>query len=73
MLNSGMTGHDVQLMKQNFEKELTRFDRERVQTAWTGLITHQQRTLEKHDVPTMFMTDEILYREVCTYTTSIYI
>ena len=73
MLNSGMTEHDVQLMKQNFEKELTRFDRERVQTARTGLITHQQRTLEKLDVPTMFMTDEILYREVCTYPTSIYI
>ena len=59
MLNSGLTDHDVRTMKQNFEKELARFDRERVQTAWNGLITHQQRALERLGVPSLFMTDEI--------------
>ena len=51
-------------MTQNFEKELQRFDKDRVLPAWDGLITRQQMILEKIGVPSMFVTNEKVDREV---------
>lgn len=51
-------------MKQVFEAELKKFDRERVLPAWDGLIARQQATLERLGVPAMSMTDEKTDREV---------
>lgn len=51
-------------MKADFAKELEKFDREQVLSAWDDLITKQQSALEKLGVPTMFMTDSVTDRDV---------
>lgn len=51
-------------MQQIFEKELLQFDRERVIPAWDGLISRQQATLESLGVPTMFVTEFGLDKDV---------
>lgn len=53
-----------QNMKADFAKELEKFDREQVLSAWDDLITKQQSALEKLGVPTMFMTDSVTDRDV---------
>ena len=51
-------------MRQVFEEELTKFDRERVMPAWDGLVARQQAALERLGVPSMFVTEEGTEREV---------
>ena len=53
----------AQAMKAAFEKELMKFDMERVLPAWDGLITRQQAALESLGVPAMFPTDTVTDRE----------
>ena len=45
-------------MRQVFENELNKFDRERVVPAWEGVIARQQAALEKLGVPAMFTSSE---------------
>lgn len=52
-------------MTEAFERELRKFDIERVLPAWDSLITSQQAALVSHDVPTMFPTTSVNNREVC--------
>ena len=47
-----------------YEKELLRFDRERVLPAWDGLLARQQAKLEALGVPNMFVTTDPREREV---------
>ncbi|KAI9448566.1 hypothetical protein H4582DRAFT_2069103 [Lactarius indigo] len=44
-------------MSDAFQKELRKFDAERVVPAWGGLVRGQQARLEALKVPTMFVTD----------------
>lgn len=50
-----------------FNKEILRFDRERILPAWDGLVTRQQNELIQLDVPLMFVTNEIEDREVMAW------
>ena len=52
------------MLSDAYEKELKKFDAERVLVAWDGLVTKQQATLESLQVPTMFKTDITTDREV---------
>jgi hypothetical protein len=45
-------------MSDNFQKELRKFDIERVLPAWDALVQGQQARLEALKVPTMFITSE---------------
>ncbi|KAL5487653.1 hypothetical protein ACEPAI_5761 [Sanghuangporus weigelae] len=58
MLGTGISEREANAMKQVFENELNKFDRERVMPAWEGLIARQQAALEKMGVPAMFVTSE---------------
>ncbi|KAL5507865.1 hypothetical protein ACEPAH_5483 [Sanghuangporus vaninii] len=58
MLGPGISEREANAMKQVFENELNKFDRERVMPAWEGLITRQQAALEKLGVPAMFVSSE---------------
>ncbi|KAL5530036.1 hypothetical protein ACEPAF_6293 [Sanghuangporus sanghuang] len=58
MLGTGISEREANAMKQVFENELNKFDRERVMPAWGGLIARQQATLEELGVPAMFVTSE---------------
>lgn len=44
------------MLTQAYEKELRRFDAERVLPAWDGLVTSQQAALAQLKVPAMFPT-----------------
>ncbi|KAL5527778.1 hypothetical protein ACEPAG_6579 [Sanghuangporus baumii] len=63
MLGTGISEREANAMKQVFENELNKFDRERVMPAWEGLIARQQAALEKLGVPAMFITSEKLDME----------
>ena len=52
------------MLSDAYEKELKRFDVERVLVAWDGLVAKQQAALENLQVPTMFKTDISTDREV---------
>lgn len=52
------------MLSDAYEKELKKFDVERVLVAWDGLVAKQQATLENLQVPTMFKTDITTDREV---------
>ncbi|KAF9076618.1 hypothetical protein BDP27DRAFT_1414473 [Rhodocollybia butyracea] len=56
MIGSGMSKHEANMLSDAFDKELKRFDAERVLPAWDGLILQQQEALSKMGVPTMFPT-----------------
>lgn len=47
-----------------FEKDIRRFDLERVIPAWDGLVARQQAELTQAHVPTMFVTGEAENLEV---------
>ncbi|KAF8211554.1 hypothetical protein K438DRAFT_1807509 [Mycena galopus ATCC 62051] len=53
---TGLSKHEADMLIQAYERELARFDRERVLPAWDGLVTSQQATLAQLRVPTMFPT-----------------
>lgn len=57
-------------MSQSFEKELDKFDKERVLPAWDALISRQQAALDKLGVPSMFVSKEKGDREVCLFITA---
>ena len=44
------------MLSQAYEKDLKRFDAERVLPAWDGLVTSQQAALAQLKIPTMFPT-----------------
>ena len=46
------------MLSDGFQKELKKFDTERVLPAWDGLVRGQQARLEALKVPTMFVTSE---------------
>jgi hypothetical protein len=48
----------LQSLSDGFQKELRKFDVERVLPAWDGLVRGQQARLEALEVPTMFVTSE---------------
>jgi hypothetical protein len=52
------------MLSQAYEKELKRFDAERVLPAWDGLVTKQQTALARLQIPTMFPTTVKADREV---------
>jgi hypothetical protein len=55
----------LQLMSDNFLKELRKFDVERVLPAWDALVRGQQARFEALKIPTMFVTSETGDVEVC--------
>jgi hypothetical protein len=46
------------MLQDAYQKEMCKFDRERVLPAWDGLITRQQGQLEALGVPNMFVTSD---------------
>ncbi|KAJ7762815.1 hypothetical protein DFH07DRAFT_404910 [Mycena maculata] len=56
LIGTGMSKHEAEMLSQAYEKELKRFDAERVLPAWDGLVTSQQAALAQLRVPTMFPT-----------------
>jgi len=63
MTGSGISEREANAMRQGFERELAKFDKDRVLLVWDGLITRQQAALESLGVPTMFNTTTGLDRE----------
>jgi len=53
-------------MSDAFQKELRKFDAERILPAWEGLVRGQQARLEALKVPTMFVTSDPSDMEVRT-------
>ncbi|KAJ6627411.1 hypothetical protein B0H10DRAFT_1994408 [Mycena sp. CBHHK59/15] len=56
MIGTSLSKHEAEMLSQAFEKELRRFDAERVLPAWDGLVTSQQAALAQRRIPTMFPT-----------------
>lgn len=54
----------AQMLSQAYERELKKFDAERVLPAWDGLVTSQQAALAQLRIPTMFPTAVKSDREV---------
>ena len=54
----------LQSLSDGLQKELRKFDVERVLPAWDGLVRGQQVRFEALKVPTMFVTDEAVDVEV---------
>jgi hypothetical protein len=54
-------------LSDGLQKELRKFDVERVLPAWDGLVQGQQARLEALKVPTMFVTSEAGDVEVRVY------
>jgi hypothetical protein len=52
------------MIKDAYNRELRKFDHERVLLAWDGLINQQQAALESYGVPAMFTSTEASVREV---------
>ncbi|KAF8076009.1 hypothetical protein FPV67DRAFT_393001 [Lyophyllum atratum] len=61
--DSGLSKHEADMLQGGLKKELEKFDRDRVLVAWDGLISKQQTTLARHNVPTMFPTVKPADRE----------
>ncbi|KAF8204829.1 hypothetical protein BJ912DRAFT_939441 [Pholiota molesta] len=49
----------IKMITDAFNKELFRFDHERVLPAWDGLVSRQQSELGQMTVPTMFVTTNV--------------
>ncbi|KAH9991439.1 hypothetical protein BJV77DRAFT_529422 [Russula vinacea] len=58
MIGVGLSKHEAQVLSDSFQKELRKFDVERVLPAWDGLVRGQQARLEALKVPTMFVSNE---------------
>ncbi|KAJ7477147.1 hypothetical protein B0H11DRAFT_1809359 [Mycena galericulata] len=56
LIGTGISKHEAEMLSQAYEKDLKRFDAERVLPAWDGLVTSQQAALAQLRVPTMFPT-----------------
>jgi len=56
MIGTGLSQHEAEMLSQAYEKDLKRFDAERVLPAWDGLVTSQQAALAQLKIPTMFPT-----------------
>ncbi|KAJ7179523.1 hypothetical protein C8R46DRAFT_1073987 [Mycena filopes] len=56
LIGAGLSRHEGQMLTQAYERELKRFDAERVLPAWDGLVTSQQTALAQLRVPTMYST-----------------
>lgn len=52
------------MLVQAYERELKRFDAERVLPAWDGLVTSQQAALAQLKIPTIYPTAVKADREV---------
>jgi hypothetical protein len=48
----------MQIMSAEFDKELEKYDRERVLVAWDELVERQQESLEKLGFPAMYVTSD---------------
>ncbi|KAJ7781671.1 hypothetical protein B0H16DRAFT_1448038 [Mycena metata] len=56
LIGAGLSKHEGAMLTQAYERELRRFDAERVLPAWDGLVTSQQAALAQLRMPTMFPT-----------------
>ncbi|KAJ7047774.1 hypothetical protein C8F04DRAFT_1172277 [Mycena alexandri] len=56
LIGAGLSKHEGEMLTQAYERELKRFDVERVLPAWDGLVTSQQAALAQLRMPTMFPT-----------------
>ncbi|KAJ7122849.1 hypothetical protein C8R44DRAFT_621810, partial [Mycena epipterygia] len=56
LIGTGLSKHEAEMLTQAYERELRRFDAERVLPAWDGLVTSQQAALAQLKVPAMFPT-----------------
>jgi len=63
MIGAVLTKHEADTLNHAFQKDLHKFDVERVLPAWDGLVIKQQAALEGAGVPTMFVTDVPVDRE----------
>ncbi|KAH9024561.1 hypothetical protein EDB85DRAFT_2150393 [Lactarius pseudohatsudake] len=58
LIGVDLSERERKLMSDAFQKELRKFDAERVLPAWDGLVRGQQARLEALKVPTMFVTND---------------
>ncbi|PFH52568.1 hypothetical protein AMATHDRAFT_46121 [Amanita thiersii Skay4041] len=63
MIGIGLSKHEADMINDAYKKELDKFDRDRVLSAWDGLVTKQQTLLQQLNVPTMFVTNDKSTRE----------
>ena len=56
-----------QMLTQAYQKELRKFDTQRVTAAWDGLVSKQQAALEALGVPVMYVSDLAADREASIY------
>ncbi|KIM45936.1 hypothetical protein M413DRAFT_23744 [Hebeloma cylindrosporum] len=58
MIGISVSQHELNMITDAFQKEIRKFDHERVIPAWDGLVARQQAELAQAHVPTMFVTGE---------------
>ncbi|KAJ6538954.1 hypothetical protein B0H19DRAFT_1176364 [Mycena capillaripes] len=56
LIGTGLSKHEGDMLVQAYERELRRFDSERVLPAWDGLVTSQQAALAQLKIPTIYPT-----------------
>ncbi|KAJ6510244.1 hypothetical protein C8R47DRAFT_1097207 [Mycena vitilis] len=56
LIGTGLSKHEGDMLVQAYERELKRFDAERVLPTWDGLVTSQQTALAQLKIPTIFPT-----------------
>lgn len=54
----GLSKHDAMMLQDAYQREIRKFDKERVLSAWDALAARQQAQLEALGVPNMFVTSE---------------
>ncbi|KAF9481995.1 hypothetical protein BDN70DRAFT_485230 [Pholiota conissans] len=64
MIGTPVSQHEINMIMDAFNKEIFRFDRERILPAWDGLVSRQQNELGQMTVPTMFVTTDVQDRKV---------
>ncbi|KAF9520756.1 hypothetical protein BS47DRAFT_1481137 [Hydnum rufescens UP504] len=58
IINVNPTVREIDIMSAEFDKELDKYDRERVLVAWDELVERQQESLEKLGFPAMYVTSD---------------
>ncbi|KAJ7638447.1 hypothetical protein FB45DRAFT_902903 [Roridomyces roridus] len=56
LIGTGLSKHEAEMLLQAYERELNKFDKERVLPAWDGLVTSQQGALAQLRIPAIFPT-----------------
>ncbi|TFK29270.1 hypothetical protein FA15DRAFT_664191 [Coprinopsis marcescibilis] len=63
LTGGGISKHEAMMLQDGYQRELRKFDQERVVPAWEGLVSRQQARLESLKVPNMFVTSDPKERE----------